>query len=136
MSSTVIHSIKKHLNSIFSNSEEIKKSVKHICFSIKQDLIFPIIFIEIKEISDLSRYNQNKYKLIFDINIYTKDKTNKESLDIAEIIEKEVERLNEFEKYFIASIKKISIKFDLASDLNSNKTTLSYSALILEKRIL
>lgn len=109
----------------------IKKHIKRIYLTAKQDGIKPFILINITRIEDLTGLIQEIYELDFEISIFTGPES---VINAVEIADKIKEKLNltkkSFDNFEIASMKNTRLTHEQGRDLTTSKLTLNYSALI------
>ncbi len=131
MSYDFINKFQHRLYELISSIDLVQKHIKKILFTSKQDEVFPVIFVQINNVRDLSKYNYEMFELDFDISIYWKDKNTELAVAIASDIKNTITAENcRFDKYIAAGISCNNLSIEQARDLVSSKLKLEFKTLI------
>lgn len=131
MSYNFLNQFRIKLYKLISEIGLVKTHIKKILFSIKQNEIFPVIYIRINRVNDLSKYNYEMFEVDFDILIFLNDTNGELAFSIASEIKSTLKAVDcSFSNYIIAGISCQNLSMEQAKDLVSSKLTLEYKSLI------
>lgn len=131
MSYDFINKFQQRLHSLISDIDLVNQHIKKILFSSKQDEIFPVIFVQIDNVRDLSKYDYEMFQVDFDISIYWKDKNTELALAISSKIKEALTAENcKFDKYIAVGVSCHNLSIEQSKDLVSTKLKLEYKSLI------
>ena len=131
MSYNFINKFQQRLYELISSLDLVKQHIKKILFTSRQDELFPVIFVQVNNVSDLSKYDYELFEVDFDISIYWKNKNTELALSIASAIKNTLIPENcSFDKYITAGISCNNLSTEQAKDLVSSKLKLEYKTLI------
>ena len=134
MSLETIYHFQSQIYYLLHNNQSIKQLVKGIYITVQHDAAHPFIFINLLETDNQSQHDKYGYLISFEVCVFSRDKTQKELLTIANHILKQLNsNACAISDYQIISLKDQKIIWERSQDLSTIKLAIQYKAFIRQR---